>query len=371
MAEIVQGLVGETTQQAITSRGERAAMQPKVAMTEDEAEATEILEGRADLTFTLEYEVLPTYELADFKGLKIERPVVDVTDEEVEERLKQIAESARTYTPVERPAAQGDRVSFEYSASTDGEVFESNSTAIVLGSGQFIPGFEDALVGVKGGEKKTIELTFPEDYPAENLKGKPATFDVSVSEVAEPGEIVLDDASCQRGSGLNSIDKLRETVRKQIESEYGQATRQHVKRQLLDQLDAKHSFPLPENLVEQEFENIWRQVMHDVEHHGKSFEAEGTTEEERAQGISRHRRAARAARARAFEDRRDGGGHRHRRGAAGRALRAGAALPRPGAPGASNTTARTRTRCRRCARRSSRRRSSTTCSNSPRSPTRR
>ena len=278
MAEIVQGVVGETTQEAITSRGERAAMQPKVAMTEDEAEATEILEGRADLTFTLEYEVLPTYELADFKGLKIERPVVDVTDEEVQERLNQIAESARTYTPVERPAAQGDRVSFEYSASTGGEVFESNSTAIVLGSGQFIPGFEDALAGVKGGEKKSIDLSFPENYPAENLKGKPATFDVSVSEVAEPGEIVLDDALATR-LGLELIDKLRETVRKQIENEFGQATRQHVKRQLLDQLDAKHSFALPENLVEQEFENIWRQVMHDVEHHGRSFEDEGTTEE--------------------------------------------------------------------------------------------
>ncbi len=278
MAEIVQGLVGETTQQAITDRGERAAMQPKVAMTEDEAEATEVLEGRADLTFTLEYEVLPTYELADFKGLKIERPIVEVTDEEVEARLKQIAESARAYAPVERPAAQGDRVGFEYSASTGGDVFETNSTAMVLGSGQFIPGFEDALVGVKAGEKKVIDLTFPDDYPAENLKGKPATFDVSVTEVAEPGEIVLDDALATR-LGLESVDKLRETVRKQIESEFGQATRQQVKRQLLDQLDAKHTFALPENLVEQEFENIWRQVMHDVEHHGKSFEAEGTTED--------------------------------------------------------------------------------------------
>ena len=278
MAEVVQGLVGETAQQAITGRGERAAMQPKVAMTEDEAEAVEVLEGRADLTFTLEYEVLPNYELADFKGLKIERPIVEVTDEEVETRLKQVAESARSYTPVERPAAEGDRVGFEYSASTGGDVFETNSTAMVLGSGQFIPGFEDALVGVKAGEKKVIDLTFPDDYPAENLKGKPATFDVSVTEVAEPGEIVLDDALATR-LGLESVDKLRETVRKQIESEFGRATRQHVKRQLLDQLDAKHAFALPENLVEQEFENIWRQVMHDVEHHGKSFEAEGTTED--------------------------------------------------------------------------------------------
>ncbi len=279
MAEIVQGLVGETTQQAINERGERAAMQPKIAMTEDEGEATEVLEGRADLVFTLEYEVLPSYELADFKGLKIERPIVDVTDEEVEERLKKIAESARVYEAVERPAETGDRVTFEYSASTGGEVFESNTTGIVLGSGQFVPGFEDALVGVKGGEKKVIEITFPEDYPAENLAGKPASFDITVSEVAAPGEIVLDDALATR-LGLELVDKLRETIRGQIESEYGSATRQQVKRQLLDQLDEKHDFPLPQNLVEQEFDNIWRQVLHDVEHHGRSFEDEGTTEED-------------------------------------------------------------------------------------------
>jgi trigger factor len=278
MAEIVQGLVGETTQQAISDRGERVAMQPKVALPEDEAEAEEVLEGRADLTFTLEYEVLPTYELGDFKGLKIERPVAEVSDEEVESRLRQIAESARTYNPVERPAATGDRVSFEYSASTDGKVFETSSTQVVLGSGSFIPGFEDALTGVQKGDKKNVDLTFPTDYPAAELKGKPATFEVTVTEVAEPGEIVLDDEFATR-VGIESIDKLRETVRKQIESEHGRATRQKVKRQLLDQLDAMHSFPLPENLVEQEFENIWRQVTHDVEHHGRSFEDEGTTEE--------------------------------------------------------------------------------------------
>jgi trigger factor len=279
MAEIVQGLVGETAQQALTDRGERAAMQPKVEMTEDEAEAVEVLEGRADLTFTLEYEVLPTYELADFRGLKIERPIVEVTDEEVEERLKQVAESARSYEAVERAAQNGDRVSFEYNAKTDGETFEESSTAIVLGSGQFVPGFEEQLVGVKSGDKKMVEITFPEDYGAEHLKGKAATFDISVTEVAEPGEIVLDDAFATR-LGLESVDKLRATIRQQMESEYGRATRQQVKRQLLDQLDEKHSFALPENLVEQEFDNIWRQVMHDVEHHGKSFEAEGTTEEE-------------------------------------------------------------------------------------------
>jgi trigger factor len=279
MAEIVESLVGETTRQAIAERGERAAMQPTVAMTEDEAEATEVLEGRADLIFTLQYEVLPSFELSDFKALKIERPVATVSEEEVEERLRRVAESLRTYDPVERGAADGDRVTFEYVGKTEGETFESNTTAVVLGSGQFIPGFEEALKGVRAGEAKTVEITFPEQYPAPHLAGKPATFDVVVKEVAAPAELVLDDALAEK-LGLASIDEVRGSIRQQIEREYGQATRQHVKRQMLDQLDERHSFPLPENLVEQEFQNIWRQVLHDVQHHGKSFEAEGTTEEE-------------------------------------------------------------------------------------------
>jgi trigger factor len=202
-----------------------------------------------------------------------------VGDEEVEERARRVAETVRSYTPVERAAADGHRVTFDYVGKVDGEAFETKSTAIVLGSGQFVPGFEEALIGVRAGDTRTVDITFPENYPAPNLAGKPATFDVTITAVAEPDELQLDDELAKR-LGLESADKLRETVRQQIESEYAQATRQHVKRQMLDQLDERHAFALPENLVEQEFENIWRQVTHDVEHHGKSFEAEGTTEEE-------------------------------------------------------------------------------------------
>lgn len=278
MAEIVETLLGETTRKALDERGERAAMQPKIAVTENEAEAMEVLEGRADLVFTLEYEVLPAFELGDFKGLKIERPVVTVSDEDVEAQVKRVAESARAFEPAERAAQEGDRITLDYVGKTDGETFESNTTSIVIGSKQFIPGFEEQLVGVKTGDEKTIEVTFPEAYQAPNLAGKAATFDVTIKEVAEPKDSPIDDEFAKR-LGLESIDKLREVVRSQVESEYGGLTRQAVKRQMLDQLDAIHTFELPQNLVEQEFENIWRQVTHDIEHHGKSFEAEGTTEE--------------------------------------------------------------------------------------------
>lgn len=282
MAEIVENVVGESTRQVMADRGERAAMQPKIGMTEDEGEATQVLEGRADLTFTLEYEVLPSFEVGDFRGLRIERPIAEVADEEVEDRLARIGESARSYEPVERAAQDGDRVTLSYLGKLDGEPFEGGAdenAQIVLGSSQFIPGFEEQLQGASAGDEKTIEVTFPETYAAANLAGKEATFDIAVKEVAAPGELQLDDDFAKR-LGLESIERLRDTVRKQIESEYGQATRQRVKRQMLDQLDEMHSFALPENLVSQEFENIWRQVTHDIEHHGKSFADEGTTEED-------------------------------------------------------------------------------------------
>ena len=282
MAEIVQSMVSETSNQALSERGEKAATQPDIAMTEDEEEAKTILDGDADLVFTMEYEVLPDFELSEFKNIKVERRVADLGDADIEERLQQIGESSRPFNAVDRAAKEGDRVTIGYVGKIDGETFEGGSddnTPILVGSGQFIPGFEEQLVGLKADDKKVIDVTFPESYPAENLAGKPATFDVTVKAVEEPGEVVIDEAFATN-LGLESLEKLRETVRDQLRSEFGAATRQAIKRQILDVLDERYTFELPEKLVTQEFDNIWRQVVHDVEHHGKSFEDEGTTEEE-------------------------------------------------------------------------------------------
>ncbi len=281
MAEVVETMVSESTRKALTDRDEKAAMQPEIAMTEDEAEAGKILDGDADLVFTMAYEVLPEFEIADFKGIAVERQVVDVTDEEISERLNQIGEGTRAYESVSRKAKGDDRITMSYVGKIDGETFEGGAdqdAQITLGSGQFIPGFEDGLKGVKAGEEKTIEVTFPDDYQAAHLAGKAAEFLVEIKDVAEPGEITFDDEFAKR-LGQESMDKLRQTITDQIESEYGIATRQKVKRQILDALDEKHSFDLPEKLVSQEFDNIWKQITHDIEQHGKSFEDEGTTEE--------------------------------------------------------------------------------------------
>ena len=149
----------------------------------------------------------------------------------------------------------------------------------MLGSKEFIPGFEDQLVGAKAGDEKQITVTFPENYSAPHLAGKEATFDVTVKEVAKPGPLEINDETA-KSLGLELLDRLREIVRGQIENQFGSMTRQKVKRQLLDQLDAAYKFEAPSKLVEAEFTNIWNQVNRDLEAAGRSFADEETTEEE-------------------------------------------------------------------------------------------
>lgn len=282
MSDILQEELNTSSQKAISDRSEKPAMQPKIELTEDQGEADKMLSGDADLAYKLAYEIVPAIEELDYSKLDIERPVVDVADAEVDERLEEIGSSNRPYETRDGAAEDGDRLTIAYLGKLNGEPFEGgqdDNAMLVLGSGQFIPGFEEQLIGAKAGDEKTIKVKFPDDYQAEQLKGQDAEFDVTVRDVAAPGEVVLDDEFATR-LGMESLEKLREAVQQQVESQYGAMTRQKVKRQLLDQLDEMHKFELPPTLVEQEFENIWKQVTHDIEHHGKSFEDEGTTEEE-------------------------------------------------------------------------------------------
>ncbi|WP_062229280.1 trigger factor [Aureimonas frigidaquae] len=281
MAEIINQILNETPRKVIAERNERSAMQPEVAMSEDEGEAEKVLAGGSDFKFTLRYETLPTFEIKDTSGIAIERPVVDVSEDEVEEQVKRIAENARTFEDKDGAAESGDRVTMDFVGKVDGEAFQGGTaedSSLVLGSGQFIPGFEDQLIGAKAGDTLEVKVTFPEEYGASHLAGKDAVFDVTVKAVAAPGALELDDEMAKK-LGLESIDKLREIVRGQIESQFGTMTRQKVKRQLLDALDGEYDFPLPEKLVEAEFDNIWTQVSRELEQSGKTFEDEDTTEE--------------------------------------------------------------------------------------------
>lgn len=281
MAEIVQNMLAEVARKTLDERGERAASPPSYDLPEAEEQAEDILSGKADLSYTMSYEVLPKVVLGDFKTIHVERPVVEIDEAEVEAQLQQIAENGRTFDVKDGKAIDGDRVTVSYVGKIDGEAFEggSDDNAILrLGSGQFIPGFEEQLIGAAAGDQKTITVTFPEDYGATHLAGKQATFDVTVKEVATPGELEINDELAER-LGLESIDKLREAIREQLRSQYGEAARMKVKRQILDRLDELHDFELPPKMVETEFQNIWRQVSADMAQNARDFEEEGTTEE--------------------------------------------------------------------------------------------
>ncbi len=196
MAELVNEIVRDQPTEILSGRGEKSATQPEVAMTEDEAEAEKILSAEADFEFTLSYEVIPAIELKDIDGIKVTREVVEIAESEVTEQILKIAESARTYETKKGKAANGDRVTMDYLGKVDGEAFDGGKdedAELVLGSNRFIPGFEEQLVGLKAGDEKVITVTFPAEYPAANLAGKEATFDITVKDVASAAEVEIND----------------------------------------------------------------------------------------------------------------------------------------------------------------------------------
>lgn len=289
MAEIVQETVSKTTEETLESRGERAAMQPQIDMTEDSAEAELILEGKKDLAITMTYEVMPAFEIGDLSGIMIEKPVVAVADEEVMEQIERIGEQSKPFKEKKGKSKSGDRITMSYLGKIGGEPFDGGADEngqLVLGSGQFIPGFEDQLIGKKAGDETVVKVQFPENYGAAHLAGKEAEFDVVVKEVAEPGELVIDDGFA-KNLGLESLEQLKGIIKTQIESQYANASRQKVKRQLLDQLDAKYDFELPPTMLSQEFDGIWAQVLKDLEQAQKTFADEDTTEEKAREEYSK------------------------------------------------------------------------------------
>jgi trigger factor len=204
--------------------------------------------------------------------------------------LQQIAGSAKRWTDAKKgyAAQSGDLVVVDFVGKADGELFEGGSGTdmpVELGSGQLIPGFEDQLVGAKAGEERELNVTFPADYPSENLKGKPATFAVTVKAVRTAGQNAIDD-ELAKGLGLESLDQLRGIIREQQAQELNGLTRTHMKRQLLDQLAQRHDFPVPESMVEAEYQNIVNQLRHEASHEANPQAA--LAEIEREAGEYRH-----------------------------------------------------------------------------------
>lgn len=281
MSEVIELVINEANGKIVEERSLRLALPPKVKLA-NESEAEALLEGGKDIAYDLEIEILPTIELGNFKDISVEKPVVEVSDEEVDETIKRLADSNRPFEDKEGAAAEGDRVTIDFAGYIDGEKFEGGSAEnidVILGSKGFIPGFEEQLVGIAAGENRTISVTFPEEYAARELAGKAASFEVTAKSVAAPGELTIDDEFA-KGLGLESLDQLKEMVRERTAGEHAAIARQKVKRVLLDALDEKHQFEVPEGLVEQEFAGVWDQVQRDLAAQGRTFADEDTTEEE-------------------------------------------------------------------------------------------
>ncbi|MEP9367022.1 trigger factor [Xanthobacter sp. VNH20] len=281
MAEVIEQAVTEANGKIVEEHGFRLALQPRVELPKDEAEVTSVIEGKTDLAYTVELEILPVIELGNFKDISIEKLVANVSDAEVDETLNRLADSNRPYSEKQGAAENGDRVTTNFVGTIDGVAFEGGSgegIQVVIGSNSFIPGFEEQLLGISAGETRTVNVSFPEAYAARELAGKAASFEVTATLVETPGELVLDDEFA-KSLGQESLDKLKEQVRARISQEHAGASRQKVKRALLDALDALHKFDVPPTLVSQEFDGVWQQVQQDLTAQGRTFEDEGTNEE--------------------------------------------------------------------------------------------
>ena len=283
MAEAIDQTIRDANSQLFTERGFRLATEPKITMPTAEKEVEELLAGKSDLTYTVAIEVVPAITLADFKSFKVEKPVADVTDTEIDDAVKRIADQNRSYAAKGEgaKAASGDRVTVSFKGTIDGVAFEGGSAEnipVVIGSNTFIPGFEDQLTDIAVGETRNLKVTFPATYGNTELAGKAAEFETTASQIEAPQDVAIDDEFAKT-LGLESLDKLKDAARERIAAEFAGATRQRVKRILLDRLDEAHRFEAPPSLVDQEFELMWSSIKSEMEAGGKSFADENTTEE--------------------------------------------------------------------------------------------
>ena len=296
MAETIEAVIRELNAKIVSDRGLKLAMEPKVTIPEDETEVAKIIGGQSDLAYTVALEILPKIELGDFKGLKLEREVAEVTDAQVNEALDKLAEQNRPFAAKGEGAKveKGDRVVIDFTGMLDGVPFEGGTggdVGVKVGSGTFIPGFEDQLIGMAAGEQRKVKVTFPANYMSAQLAGKEAEFDVTAKSIEAPGTVTADDAFA-KSLGLESLDRLKEAVKARLQQEHAALSRQRLKRQLLDKLDEMHKFALPPTLAEDEFKNVWSAVEGDLKAQGRTFTDEGTTEEkarEEYRGIAERR----------------------------------------------------------------------------------
>ncbi len=283
MAETIDQTIRDTNAQIFTERGFRLATEPKITMPTEKTAVDDLLAGKSDLTYTVSIEVVPAIQLADFKSFKIEKPVAEVTDADIDEAIKRIADQNRSFVAKGEgaKAGSGDRVTVNFKGTINGTPFEGGTgenIQVTIGSNTFIPGFEDQLIGIAAGETRTLKVSFPKNYANTTLAGQPAEFETTATLVEGPQETNIDDEFAKT-LGLESLDKLKQAVRDRLAGEFAGATRQRVKRALLDKLDESHKFETPPSLVDEEFNLMWNSIKAEMDSAGKTFADENTTED--------------------------------------------------------------------------------------------
>ena len=283
MAEVIEATVRDTNNQIVTERGYKLAADPKVTLPTEEDAIKQLIAGKTDLNYTMALEIVPPITLGDFKTIKLTKLTADVSEVEVDQGLERIVQQNRPYTPRApgEKATKDDRVTISFAGTIDGQPFEGGSgddAVVLIGSNTFIPGFEDQLIGITSGETRTLKVTFPQHYMKQELAGKNAEFVVTAKSIESPGTVAADDAFAQ-ALGLESLAKLRDSVKDSIAREHTAMSRQKLKRGLLDELDKMHKLEPPPTLVEEEFDRVWRSVLSELETEKKTFADEGTTEE--------------------------------------------------------------------------------------------
>lgn len=274
--EILEQAVSESSSQAITENNLRPAMQPGIEITE--------FEPGGNLEYSMSIEVMPDIALGDFSDIKLSRLIADVGDDDITEMLDRMAAQEKNFVPVSKPrkAEQGDALVIDFVGTVDGAEFEGGSAkdhTIELGSDSFIEGFEGQLVGATPGDHLTVKVNFPETYGNEDIAGKSAVFEVDVKTLQEVEPVTIDDAFAQ-SRGFDDLAAFRAMAKDRMSQDYAGVTRAQVKRALLDKLSELYDYPVPEGMVDSEFETIWKRLMEDRENNQIDPSDEGRSDDE-------------------------------------------------------------------------------------------
>lgn len=284
MSDVLQEAVNDANRKIVEENELRIALEPKIDFPGGQEEVERALTAEGDFSYVVTFETLPKFDIGAFDDISLERPVAEVADDDIEKALQSLADRAQEFEarPEGGKAEKGDRLTIDFTGKLDGEPFEGGAGGdvdLVLGAGTFIPGFEEQLEGAAAGDQPVVKVRFPEDYAAKQLAGKDAEFDVTVKAVSAPKTLGLDEELAKK-YGFESLEAMKTAVRGNLEADFDKASREKMKRALLDALDRRYSFELPESLVAQEFANIWGQHEQESQRAGQPVAEDGKTEEE-------------------------------------------------------------------------------------------